>query len=159
MPRGFTRATSLGSRSGHGTPNPAVQPTSIVIASKTTCFARAILLKISGGSLVSRCRAWDGHCVFVVHSNCMGVVGLSHEIDICRGREFLFTRRQHVRHRLKRGAMSALLASRGHRGRLFMGNAAAESPHDRQAPSGGLNFKEDCSGPRTEQVCRINPPI
>jgi hypothetical protein len=27
----------------------------------------------------------------------------------------------------------------------FMGNAAAESPHDRQAPSGGLNFKEDCS--------------
>ena len=27
----------------------------------------------------------------------------------------------------------------------FMGNAAAESPPDRQAPSGGLNFKEDCS--------------
>jgi len=27
----------------------------------------------------------------------------------------------------------------------FMGDAAAESPHDRKAPSGGLSFKEDCS--------------
>jgi hypothetical protein len=46
--------------------------------------------------------------------------------------------------KLKRTPMSRLLAAAAIVV-AFMGNAAAESPHDRQAPSGGLNFKEDCS--------------
>ena len=45
--------------------------------------------------------------------------------------------------KLKRTPMSRLLAAAAIVV-AFMGNAAAELPHDRQAPS-GLNFKEDCS--------------